>query len=612
MNSVLLLGRPNSGKSLLFNRLTGLTQKVANFPGVTVELKYSTKKNTLWIDFPGIYSLNALSTDEKVSIDKLREEISKRKSLPTVLVCLLDATRLEQSLSLGMEFQKLAKDENIPLIFALNMMDEILSKKGQINISVLEQKLGSPIIGISAKTKYGIENLENKIHEVLKNSSQFIPNGQHLSEGVYVNSNVKSLSKSLSQEYGADIPFFIEKQNKIDQWALSSVIGSIIFLSLMFLLFQSIFTWSAPLMDGVQWAIDSLAVLTIGQLPSGILHDFLKDALFGGIGSFLVFVPQIFVLTFLIGILEDSGYLARAVIICHRPLSFLGLSGKSFIPLLSAHACAIPAIFAARTIESPKKRFLTNLIIPLMSCSARLPVYSLLITAFIPAHKYLGGLVNLQGVAFFSLYLLGIVMGLIISSIAFRLSKKEKLKSPLILELPPYRLPHWGPLFMRSWQSAKQFILKAGHIIFLVSVVVWGLGYFPNFGENLETSYLGQLGHFITPIISPLGLEWKFGVAILSSFLAREVFVGTLGTLFGMAGDENVVGLAANVQQAGVTLASGISLLVFYVLSLQCVSTLAVLKKEMGDWKTPAFIFLGYTLLAYLAALMTYKVVLLF
>jgi ferrous iron transport protein B len=361
----------------------------------------------------------------------------------------------------------------------------------------------------------------------------------------------------------------------------------------------------------VELIIAELALLFSEVLPAGMINDFVADAIFGGVGSFLVFVPQIMVLTFIIGLLEDSGYLARAALICHKPLSFFGLSGRSFIPYLSGHACAIPAIMAARTIESPRKRLITMMTIPLMSCSARLPVYALLIAVLIPDTQYLGGIINLQGITFFILYFIGIATALLVSTLLTKLTDfdKDKVDMPFILELPTYRLPHWKPLIHRVLTSAKQFIKRAAPIIFMVSVVIWFLGYFPQNGD-LQSSYLAALGQWIEPIFSPLGLDWRYGVAILVSFLAREVFVGALGTLFGIEGaDENIAGLAANIQQDGLTMGAGIGLMLFYVIALQCVATVATIKGETGSSKIAWGLFAAYGLLAYCVAWLAVSVI---
>jgi ferrous iron transport protein B len=339
-----------------------------------------------------------------------------------------------------------------------------------------------------------------------------------------------------------------------------------------------------------------------------VARDFTSDALFGGIGAFLVFVPQIFVLTFIIGLLEDSGYMARAALICHKPLRLFGLTGKSFIPMLSGVACAIPAIYAARAIDSPRKRLLTYMAIPLMPCSARLPVYTLLIAAFIPAGTALGGLLGWQGMAMFAIYFFGMFCGLLVTALVSRTSKDHYNDLPFVLELPPYRLPSMRPLLRNSWNRSKHFVTKAGKIIFAVTVVIWILGYSPNYGTDLGASWLGYMGHIIEPLFAPLGLDWRYGVAILSSFLAREVFVGTLGTIFGIeSADEHMAPLVQQIQNSDLALGSGIALLVFFAIALQCVSTLAILAKESQSNSLGIKLFVGYFLFAYVAAIMAYQ-----
>ncbi|RLA57838.1 MAG: ferrous iron transporter B, partial [Gammaproteobacteria bacterium] len=333
-----------------------------------------------------------------------------------------------------------------------------------------------------------------------------------------------------------------------------------------------------------------------------------SDALFGGIGAFLVFVPQIFVLTFVIGLLEDSGYMARAALICHKPLRVFGLTGKSFIPMLSGVACAIPAIYAARAIDSPRKRLLTYMAIPLMPCSARLPVYTLLIAAFIPSGTTLGGLVGWQGLAMFVIYFFGMFCGLLVTAVVSRTSKDHYTDLPFVLELPPYRVPGLQPLLRNAWNRSKHFVTKAGKIIFTVTLVVWCLGYFPNYGADLGASWLGQIGRVIEPLFAPLGLDWRYGVAIFTSFLAREVFVGTLGTIFGIENaDENMTPLVEQIQSSDMTIGSGVALLVFFAIALQCVSTMAILAKESGSGSLAIKMFAAYFLIAYIAALAVYQ-----
>lgn len=594
MKNIILVGKPNSGKSLLFNQITGLRQKVANFPGVTVELKSGQFGDYRLVDFPGTYSLKSLSRDEELAIEKLYEAMLSEAT--SLVVCNLDATRLERSLVFGLQVRDLAHKHNKGVVFALNMIDEVQRFGHEIDTDKLSRDLGCAVYALSAKTLVGLHEFKVAIQDAAEHPEDFLP-----SIKVNDESTVLQISRSLSKRYGLKADIVLKKQNRIDDFLLNNVLGGVMFFIIMFLLFQSIFTWASPLMDGVEMALGDMAAFVSSSLPDGMVNDFITDALFGGVGSFLVFVPQIMVLTFIIGLLEDSGYLARAALICHKPLSYFGLSGRSFIPYLSGHACAIPAIMAARTIESPRKRLITMMTIPLMSCSARLPVYALLIAVLIPDTQYLGGLINLQGITFFILYFIGIATALLVSVLLNKMteSDKDKADMPFILELPTYRLPHWKPLMHRVMTSGKQFIKRAGPVIFWVSVVIWVLGYFPENGE-LQSSYLAMIGHWIEPIFEPLGLDWRYGVAILVSFLAREVFVGALGTLFGIQGaDENIAGLAANIQADGLTLGAGIGLMLFYVVALQCVATVATLKGETGSSKVAWGLFVGYGLLAY-------------
>jgi ferrous iron transport protein B len=601
--TLLLLGNPNSGKTLLFNRLTGLRQKVANFPGVTVELATgsSSELGLDLVDFPGIYSLNPLTRDEEVAVQSLQKYLQSAKVRG--VVCVLDVTRLERSLFLALQLRQECARNKRPILFVLNMMDQIISHKVQVNTELLQSGLGAPVVEISAKTRKGLQELNQSLTKLAS------PNAEAVPALLGDTNHLKALAKDLANKAGLKGDLLLRSQYRIDRVALSSFWGLVIFCFTMIFLFQAIFSWSAPLMDGVESIVMWLAELVVPLFGEGVSADFVREAIFGGFGSFLVFAPQIFVLTLIIGFLEDSGYLARAALICHRPLSFFGLSGKSFVPLLTGHACAIPAIFASRNIESPKKRLLTMITVPLMSCSARLPVYGLLIAALIPAHTYLGGLVGLQGLSFFALYLFGIVTALVVSGVLQNTLLKKTSDAPFILELPPYRLPNLLSILHKSWDRSLTFVTQAGPTIFVVAVVIWALGYFPSHGE-LDHSYLASIGQWIEPVFKPLGLDWKFGVAILMSFLAREVFVGTLGTMLGIAGaDEDFHGLAEQLQASGLTLASGLALLVFYAIAMQCVATLAVLRKELGSWKIPSLLFVSYSLLAYLAAFAVYTIV---
>ena len=606
MSKTILIGSPNSGKSLLFNRLTGLNQKVANFPGVTVNISTGqsiTDPTSELMDFPGVYSLNGISAEEEVSIKAFFNALSN----PDIgcIVCVVDATRLEKGLIFALQVLAACVNHNKPLIIAANMMDVLDQHGMQMNLAGLEAALKVPVVGISAKSGLGLDALQAVISQHRDTPAPFSSDIIASDESV-----IHRQAQQLAANFGPKGDLLINAQTRLDQFFLHSWYGGIAFLAIMYLLFQSIFTWAAPVMDGVEAVIAGTADIILPLLPAGMVSDFVADALFGGIGAFLVFVPQIFVLTLVVGLLEDSGYLARAAVICHKPLRIFGLTGKSFVPMLSSVACAIPGIYAARTVDSPRKRWLTYLAIPLMPCSARLPVYSLLIAAFIPATKALGGLVGWQGLAMFGIYVFGIVCGLLVTTVVSRTSQALRSDLPFVLEMPPYRLPSWRPLLRNAWNRSKHFVTKAGKVIFTVTVVIWLLGYFPNNGAALGESWLGQMGQFIEPVFAPFGLDWKYGVAILSSFLAREVFVGTLGTLFGIeGGEENIISLAEHIQNSGLPIGAGFALLVFFSIALQCVSTLAVLRRESGSWRLPAQLFVSYSIFAYLAAWTTFTLV---
>jgi ferrous iron transport protein B len=598
MKKILLVGKPNCGKSLLFNQLTGLRQKVANYPGVTVEIKTGRMAEYEIIDFPGTYSLNTLSIDEKVAVEQLTSRVKDEET--ELVVCVLDATRLERSLVFALQAQQLAIKENKQIVFVLNFIDEVKRFGHNIDLDGLSRELGAPVYALSARSLDGIAEFKDALLTAeYKNFPVQAPRAPLETTKQFVD-----FSRSLAKTYAMNKDVVLRNQNKVDTFLLNSFLGGFAFLAIMFVLFQSIFTWATPLMDGVETIIAGTAVFVTQFTGEGVITDFLNDAIFGGVGSFLVFVPQIMVLTFVIGLLEDSGYLARAALICHKPLSYFGLSGRSFIPYLSGHACAIPAIMAARTIESPRKRLITMLTIPLMSCSARLPVYALLVSVFIPSDQYFLGFFNMQGLTFFGLYMFGIVTALIISALLShsKATEQEQSEMPFIIELPSYRLPHWKPLIHRVINSGQQFIKRAGPVIFMVAVGIWVLGYFP-LNASLEESWLGSIGHFIEPVFAPLGLDWRYGIAILMSFLAREVFVGALGTLYGMEGaDENIAGLAQNIMEDGLSLGTGIGLLLFYVVALQCVATVATLKAETGNAKLSWGLYAAYGILAYILA----------
>ncbi len=610
MPKIVLIGSPNSGKSLLFNRLTGLHHKVANFPGITVDVgtgKMRSLPDTVLVDFPGTYSLQAISAEEVVAVEHFHRALQD----PDVeqVLCLIDATRLEKSLYFTLQVIRDCERHGKPVTVLANLIDILEGHGLTLDVEELGAALHTAVLPVSARTGKGVDEVVRHLQAIREREPRR-PRA-HLLDAPDV--LLRGTAHQLARRYGPKGDVLVRTQTRLDSFFLHSVTGGFAFFAIMYLLFQSIFTWSAPAMDAVESGLAAMADLVVPMIGSSVARDFTSDALFGGIGAFLVFVPQIFVLTFVIGLLEDSGYMARAALICHKPLRMFGLTGKSFIPMLSGVACAIPGIYAARAIDSPRKRLLTYMAIPLMPCSARLPVYTLLIAAFIPSGTAAGGLVGWQGLAMFCIYFFGMFCALLVTGLISRTSKDHYTDLPFVLELPPYRLPGLVPLLRNSWSRSKHFVTKAGKIIFTVTVVIWVLGYFPNYGTDLGSSWLGYLGRIVEPLFAPLGLDWRYAVAILTSFLAREVFVGTLGTIFGIeAADENMTPLVQQIQSSDLALGSGLALLVFFAIALQCVSTVAILSKESGSGALAIKLFVGYLVLAYAAALAIYHLAALF
>lgn len=610
MKKVILIGSPNSGKSLLFNKLTGLHQRVANYPGITVDVASGTLAalpEVVLVDFPGTYSLHAISGEEQVAVNYFSEALDD----PDVVqvLCLIDVTRLEKSLYFTLQVIRECERHGKHAVVIANMMDVLEKHKISMDLVGLAAEVQAPVVPVSARSGKGLV-------EVLDQIKQGITNGKGPANSGIVDvpdAILRGTAHKLAHKYGPKGDLLIKSQARLDSFFLHTAFGGIVFFGIMYLMFQSIFTWAAPAMDAIESLVAWAASIVVPLVPTQIAKDFVQDAIFNGVGAFLVFVPQIFVLTFVIGILEDSGYMARAALICHKPLRLFGLTGKSFIPMLSGVACAIPAIYAARSIDSPKKRLLTYIAIPLMPCSARLPVYTLLIAAFIPATTMFGGFVGLQGVAMFGVYFFGMMCGLIATSVLSRVRAEQYEDLPFVLEMPPYRLPAWQPLIRNSWNRSKHFVTKAGVIILTVTIVIWILGYFPTMGQDLGASWLGQFGKLVEPVFAPLGLDWRYGVAIMTSFLAREVFVGTLGTMFGIENsDDNVLPLAEQIQASGMSIASGVALLVFFAIALMCVSTMAILSKESRSKTLPLKLFAVYGVSAYVMAILAYNLVRLF
>lgn len=610
MSEIFLVGRPNVGKSFLFNRLTNSNQKIANFAGVTVEKKskpLNESDDLIITDLPGIYSLSATTGDERISIQNLKE------SSPEDLICLvIESIKFKSQVDFLIHFIDWCSQLSRPLIICINMKDEADINKININSQKLQKVINLPVFYVSAKTNEGIDKLNNFLLQ--KNWSapemrQDIDKSSNLNQIIEANKKRKDL---ILDCIDGDFSNILKVQNKFDQIFLHPVFGPLLFFSFTFILFQSIFSWAEPFMTLIENGIANLSSI-VSPLFTGQAQSFVENAIFSGFGAFLVFTPQIFILTVIITFLERSGYMTRAILICHQPLSWFGLHGKSFIPLMSGHACAVPAIYSTRTIENDWIRRLTIFILPLTACSARLPVYALLIQLLIPNKTIFFGLFGTQGMMFFIMYFFGIFMALILSLIITRFSKVKSVNDDFIIELPKYRLPELKVILSKGFKTAIDFIKDAGPTIFVLNAVIWVLSTYPLNPLGLKGSYMARFGQFLEPIFKPIGLDWIQGIAVLSSFVAREIFVSTLGLLYGLSDDqsENIDSLTKLSELQGLSFASGFSLLIFFAIALQCMSTVSVIRKEGGK-KMAYTALLFYLILGYGMAFVTYQVLNLF
>lgn len=605
MSEIFLVGRPNVGKSFLFNRLTNSNQKIANFAGVTVEKKSCPLKvdNDLIItDLPGIYSLSPSTEDERISIQNLKE------SSPEDLICLvIESIKVKSQVDFLIHFIDWCSQLSKPLIICINMKDEAEANKININSDKLQKVLNLPVFYVSAKTNEGVDKLNQFLLQKNWSAPETRKNLNLNSENIKIDSDRK-LKDSILDCINGDFSNVLKVQNRFDQIFLHPIFGPLLFFSFTFILFQSIFSWAEPFMNLIENGITNLSSV-VSPLFTGQAQSFVDNAIFAGFGAFLVFTPQIFILTVIITFLERSGYMTRAILICHQPLSWFGLHGKSFIPLMSGHACAVPAIYSTRTIENDWIRKLTIFILPLTACSARLPVYALLIQLLIPNKTIFFGLFGTQGLMFFLMYFFGIFMALILSLIITRFSKVKNVNDDFIIELPKYRLPELKVILSKGFKTAIDFIKDAGPTIFVLNAVIWVLSTYPLNPLGLKGSYMAKFGQFLEPIFKPIGLDWIQGIAVLSSFVAREIFVSTLGLLYGLSDDqsENIDSLTKLSELQDLSFASGFSLLIFFAIALQCMSTISVIRKEGGK-KMAYTALLFYLILGYGMAFVTYQV----
>lgn len=694
---IALVGNPNAGKTSLFNQLTGLKQKVGNFPGVTMDknlgfFKLPDGNSAIIIDLPGTYSIYPRSMDERVVFDVLSD--SEAEDYPDVIIVIADASSLERNLLLFTE----VRDLGIPTLLALNMMDVAKKENKSISIESLEKEFNTRVIPINARNRVGIEELKTALTEEIITTEEPFFDAKVLSPEIIpvIKEEFNLDNEYLAYQYAQQTyskPFlsigdkkfiadakvkynFCDRQfqtretverytlireklkrvvlnegedvnetrsNKIDRILTHKIYGYAIFFVVLFLLFQTIFKWAEPFMDMIDFGFAKLSFLTKQYLPDGAFTNLIAEGVIPGLGGVLIFIPQIALLFCFISILEESGYMARVVFLMDKIMRRFGLNGKSVVPLISGVACAIPAIMATRNIESWKDRLITIFVTPFMSCSARLPVYAILIGLVVPSYEVVG-LFNLQGLVLMGMYLLGFFAA-ILSALMMKYILKAKDRSYFIMELPIYRWPKWKNVWYTIFGKSKTFVFEAGKIILAISIILWVLAsYGPGDKFNnaeeivktemqinhlpdaefenllsahrLEHSYAGILGKSIEPAIRPLGYDWKIGIALITSFAAREVFVGTIATIYSVGADEEDESTIKDKLRAEInpstgepmySLALGVSLLIFYAFAMQCMSTLAVVYRETKSWKWPTLQLIYMSAVAYLGALIAYQ-----
>jgi len=716
---VAIAGNPNTGKTTLFNRLTGMSAKVGNYPGVTVESETGEVRLPLsgvvtLVDVPGTYSLTARSAEEQLAI----RAICGLQPLepPNAVLLVVDATQLTRNLYLALQ----VIETGVPLVIALNMVDMLDERGLTIDVAALQRELGVRVVAISAQTGSGVQELRAALDETLLRPQIGRPGPRWIVSDARLRADIDAVARELPASWRVDgaqrsdalalwallsidehdeladappalreavlarrraaaaegreieaeviqgryawidarAPHFLRearsagpsKTDRVDRVLLHPAIGFFVFLVVMGVVFQSLFSWADPAIGLIESIVGALKQVVLEALPPGLLTDFVADGVIEGVGSVIVFLPQILLLFFFVGVMEDSGYMARVAFLMDRLMKSIGLHGRAFVPMMSGFACAVPAILATRTMERQRDRMLTMMVVPLMTCSARLPVYSLLIAALFPPDRLFGWL-PVQGLLMAAMYVFSTVVALIVAAVLGRTVLKGR-SVPLLLEMPPYRVPHWPSVLAQMWRKTRVFLSEAGTVILACTVVMWALLTFPRNAETnarfdaqiseleatvpagedrdervaaierqrastgLRESYGGRLGHVIEPVIAPLGFDWKIGVGLLGAFAAREVFVSTMGVVYGIGEDvdEDSVGLRQRIKQEAhadgrpvYTPLVGLALMVFFAIACQCMSTLAVVKRETRSWTWPTFLFVYTGALAWLLSFAVFQ-----
>jgi ferrous iron transport protein B len=607
-----LVGTPNSGKTSLFNALTGSRQKVANYPGVTVERKEGSfvtpmGRQVSLVDLPGTYSLRGRSPDEEITRDIVLGR-TKGESLPDLVLCVADSTNLRLTIRLLLELKSTGR----PLALVLNMFDIAARRGVTVDVPKLSEALGVPVVTSIAVRKGGTADLLRLTDELLTQApSPDRPNLWRPLTAAELRATQREADRIIAT--GVSLPERPDTWTaRIDSVVLHPVGGLLILLLILFVMFQAVFAWAQPLMELLSSSFDALGQYVHDTLPAGLLQSFLQNGVISGVGSVIVFLPQIIIIFLFILLLEDFGYMARAAFLMDRIMGGAGLHGRAFIPLLSSFACAIPGIMATRVIDSRRDRLTTILIAPLMTCSARIPVYTLIISAFIPA-KQVWGLVNLQGLVMFGLYTVGIASALGVSFLIKFFMWRDYQPAPFMLELPDYKLPRLRGIAIGITNRAKMFLQRAGTTIFAMMVLIWFLASFPQPPAGADEpainySLAAMIGKAIAPLLAPVGFNWQIAVALIPGMAAREVAVAALGTVYAIEGGKEAAEQIGQMLATKWSLATALSLLAWYIFAPQCASTLAVIRRETGSTKWMVVTFAYMLALAYVASLATYNI----